>query len=193
MAVLGTFTHQGREPMSQAQIYLIPGYLSENTALAYGPHRIAPDDESLGIWGSFARDFARQVDAPVSMVNWKAGTGFLELCEGKISPLDFAARMAFQFGVAIEQADQAAKSLARDIEATNRPAVVIGHSMGGRVALKVREHCSVPVIAFAPSAAAREIDWERFGRSTEPAECFHSRNDYMIGLYGAVELVGKPR
>lgn len=169
------------------RIYFIDGYLSENDALEHGPHPVGEDD-GLGVRADGARTLSEHVDDPVFWVNYPAGTGFFEFLGGEISFLTYQWRFLTNFWSAFQAADETAKRLGQQIHQSSESALVIGKSLGARVALKVREHAPASVIALAPPLSYHKVDWEEFRESDEPAECYFSQNDEMIRRYALISL-----
>lgn len=93
-------------------------------------------------------------------------------------------------------ADRTGEELAAICESHDGEALIIGHSLGGRVALRVREFFRGPpkriphVVAFAPALSPNEVKWDNMKKGlSRPGECFHSKHDQMLALaYGATQL-----
>ena len=186
------------------------------------------DSTDLGKWANYARDFANRVDADVFLVNWPSAPTLRRMLEfwprvkalldqadaftGELEPhaislllshpLLLASASLAYFGAhwqtARREADHAGVELAHLCRQNSGRTIVIGHSLGGRVALRVREFYegtnNVPQpVVFAPAVSPREINWLNFAKNREPAECFFSKHDLMLALlYGTAQLLHGP-
>lgn len=175
-----------------SSIYFFHGYLSEKTDLDYGPFGPIREDQNYDheIFVDKGKDIAALVDGPVYMVNYPTNWGFIEWLKGEISTARFFWREAWYLSDAVEDIDEYCQEFGEELEQKDEEPILIGHSMGGRAVLKIREYAPVRTIAMAPAISEAEISWDRIDRYDEQVELFYSEHDAMTGLYGTRWVVG---
>jgi len=216
---------------TKVNIFLIPGFLSERKDSEHGP--IIPNDEKS--WARHFNVLTNQYQANYYVVNWPSApllAGFKELINNMILkriitfPLPFGpigfigpiiklskystllnlARSVWK--EAIINSENAAKKLYRHLLLENKPHILIGHSLGGRIALRVCEMAlssAKPLhktIALAPAIGQNELSWNTFNKCTHnDLEILYSKKDKVLkylfpigqgSLDKPVGLVGVP-
>lgn len=88
--------------------------------------------------------------------------------------------------LAVSNADEHATHLACHLMITKRKSFVIGHSLGGRMALKVAARLAdfgsdqTGIIALAPAVTSNEINKESLKKSIIKPEVYYSRSDWVL-------------
>lgn len=161
--------------------YFFNGFLSEKPNVTYGAHRVDDKDDSFHpIWGDPGRQIAEMVDDKVYVVNYPARQGFLEHVCGEISSAEFWRRTLFWLESTLPECDNFAREFAPAIDPSD---VVIGMSLGARVALRIRQQTACHAISLGAPISYGDIDWERFRKSDQHAEVFYTSHDKMLQLF----------
>ncbi len=91
-----------------------------------------------------------------------------------------------QWRCAVQEADAVGRSPERWLRGVEGPVVLAGHSLGGRIALRVAEHARAnnlaTVLSMAPAVRARDLSYTRiatFAR-TVPINVLHSKADLVL-------------
>jgi len=205
---------------TKVNVFLIPGFLTEIRGSEYGP--IRPNDEKS--WARHFNALTNQYQANYYVVNWPSAPlldGFKEFFSqgiinmilkrvmplGPINPtLWNLARSVWK--EAIINSENAAKKLYRHLLLENKPHILIGHSLGGRIALRVCEMALASAkplhrtIALAPAIGQNELSWNTFNKcSHNDLEILYSKKDKVLkylfpigqgSLDKPVGLVGVP-
>ncbi len=197
----------------QLTVIVVPGFLTESSVDGKGC-RSRPRGGSQADWHAAGRAVA-PMGAQVTSFNWHSGApvdlvagpgvggGPLFGLGGLGALYGGAAANAFlAFRRALDEADAAIEELGEEVAACAGPVAIVGHSLGGRIALRYAEAAGrgeVPGVRSVHSLAAAispdDLDWDDVASGVErrPVVAF-SREDLVLrSVYraGALEL-GEP-
>lgn len=221
----------GSDP-SKPDVFLIPGFLTELRDVRYGPESVDAASDAT----PWARRFApllRYIPANFFLVNWPSKTVFpkLRALEERLGPyalwgvvaaafyplvvpkfiLKFLVKAARQpWFEAVQNAEQIAGELSDLLAQREQPYLLVGHSLGGRIAMRCCERAGsrndqhLPrAIALAPAISENEINWQAFlNYRPDNLEVLFSRNDRVLKMLfpigqgstkSAIGLVGVPK
>ncbi len=189
-------------------VVVVPGFLTETTPLL--PERLDP---LRAVDGRAWRDELTRVIPPraaarVEVFSWSSeaiSTLLIKIIApflkgpkdlSRLAPkalLQIATQSKSAWHRAEEEADGSASRLAlhlRDLRAANphAPIYVIGHSLGGRMALRAcalmaEERAPIPelhVSAWAPAIDTKEVPWEQLAALPLPPEVVYSGADQVL-------------
>ena len=200
---------QWREASSSRRpaIVFIPGFLSERDSMS-----------DFGCWTKQIVSFAKKQNWAayglywpsmlradiISSVNW--GNLFGEIAmAGRIRPFSslFETSVTELFNIkrvwqkAVQNADSLGWNSDKWLSSLHRPVILIGHSLGGRIALQAamsnRRAELLQVSVFAPAILASGCDFRRIQKRTQKkGAIFHSQNDTTLRyLFRAGELTAE--
>lgn len=187
---------------SKPSILIVPGFLSDRKDLEYGPQPLSVIEHGGAI--SWCRRFLpilRQVPANFYLVNWpstKLRSMLLSVAIGtllSVRPFGFLGGLASSIQrfrkiwlQTVISADKTAKGLFDAFRGRLGSVLIIGHSLGGRIALRMCEHAGAlglaerpKAIAFAPAVCDCELNWSSLADySPEEIEVFFSKSDKVL-------------
>lgn len=153
-------------------LIFIAGYLNETTA----------NSETEG-WAKPCIEYAKEQGYSVGLVYWKSQSLF-DLIPQSLSIFDIATTGVKSFTRAKEKADSEAQVLANYLTQIQRPIILVGHSLGARIAIKVAECITFKLKALVLLAAAIEenscnLDKVYKNVIEKPIVCY-SKNDMVL-------------
>jgi len=193
----------------RSAVFLVPGFLNECHTKPYGPEKI--DLEAMRGELEWVRHFTAplaQSDVNLFLVNWPSSSTrkllsslvfghILSLLATLADPLFGTPILFFQttqriistWTRAVVDAESTASSVATFASGFSQPSIIIGHSLGGRIALRVCEELGggmsrpLKAVALAPAISAEEVGWGRLaGYTQDDIEVFFSRADATLKI-----------
>ena len=131
------------------------------------PSLMEHTNRSKDPWNDRVAIITKRTNATVYRVNWRA--------------FDL-------FGSAKSKAEELAQLLLTEIEGLSEDVTIIGHSLGGLVALRIAEQVETDnvkgVVALSPALEESKLDWDLFEANTFKTEIVFARDDWALWGFG---------